>query len=94
MFQPLETDWSIPQATGKHALIVLLGGETSTQLVPKDVPEGWPLSFCGPGTCFFLSLGGDELREPQEEMSFGCQDYIQYPDQIFVFPLMPFWSSH
>lgn len=48
----------------------------------------------------FFSLGGGvvrELEESQEEMSFGYQECtwrLENPEQIFVFPLMPSWSSH
>lgn len=45
----------------------------------------------------FFSLGkewSEELGDSQEEMSFGYQECVQDPEQIFVFPLMPSWSSH
>lgn len=74
----------------------LFGGKTSTRTTLKAFMDS---TFQGPQQVFF-SLGGGvvrELGESQEEMSFGYQECTwtqEGPEQIFVFPLMPFWSSH
>lgn len=59
----------------------------------------WTPPFQGLQQVFFSLEGGalGSLGESQEETSFRYQECtwsLEDPEQIFVFPLMPSWSSH
>lgn len=63
--------------------------ETPMQIRPKASGET--------SACVFVFRERGWSGEPgdsQEEMSFGYQECVWDPEQIFVFPLMPSWSSH